>query len=152
MTLVSDIERAFEVGPPPPEPLVEAEYLNPNAQGDEGATEFFSGKPWKGLDVRLLRYHEAAMWMFTPRAHQYYLPAFMVASLEEPREADVIPDNIIRHLASYEDPFWWDRIRVLTPAQCDVIAAFIRAVADEGHEPSQIAQAIAGLERSKQGG
>ena len=90
--------------------------------------------------------------MFTPRAHQYYLPAFMVASLKEPREADVIPDNIIGHFASHEDPFWWERIRLFTPAQCDVIAMFIRTVADEGHEWKQIEQAIAGLERAKQGG
>jgi hypothetical protein len=149
---VVDIERAFGVAPPPAEPLVEAEYLRPAAQGDEGATEYFSGKSWKGLEAQWLRYHEAAMYMFTPRAHQYYLPAFMLASLQEPREADVIPDNIIGHFASYEDPFWWERIRVFTPAQCDVIAAFIRTVADSGHEPKQIEQALAGLERVKQGG
>ena len=98
-----------------------------------------------------MRFHEAAMYMFTPRAHQYYLPAFLVARLEEPNEAD-FTENIIFHLASYEDPFWWERIRVLTPAQCDVITEFIRTVADEGYDAQQIDQAIAGLERAKRGG
>ena len=152
MTLVEDIERVFGDAPPPAEPLVESGYLAPNAQGDEGATEYFKGRLWEGLEVERLRYHEAAMYMFTPQAHRYYLPAFMIASLEAPREADVIPDNIIGHFASFEEPFWWARIRLFTPEQCDVIAEFIRTVADEGHGTDQIHQALAGLERAKQGG
>ena len=152
MTLVEEIELAFGSAQPPPEPLVEAVYLDPNAQGDEGATEYFSGKSWKGLDVQWLRYHRTAMFMFTPRAHQYYLPAFMIASVEEPREADEIPDHIIWHLAEYEDPFWWERIRILSPAQCDASVRFVRTVADEGHGAEKVKRAIAGLERAKQGG
>jgi hypothetical protein len=110
VTLIDTIKRVFGVAPPPPEPLVEAGYLIRGGQGDEGATAYFSGKPWQGLDVKSLRYHEAVMYMFTPTAHQYYLPAFMVASLETPREADIITDNIILHFARYEEPFWWQSI------------------------------------------
>ena len=129
MTLVEKIAAAFCVEPIPKEPLVEPEYLDPVNQGDYGATAYFSGKPWSGLDVNSLRYHEDAMVMFTPHAHQYYLPAFMVASLSDPAGADVIPDNIIFHLSRYTEGFWWERVRVLTPLQCEVVAEFVQAVA-----------------------
>lgn len=112
--LVNKIIEAFPVQPVPLEPLMEPEYLNPLAQGDEGATEYFSGKPWDTLNVEGLVYHSAALYMFTPQAHSYYLPAFMMASIKYPHEADEIPDLIILHLSNFHNPFWWERICALS--------------------------------------
>jgi len=151
MTSIEQIVKAFGVRPPPAEPIVEEEYLNPESQGDEGATEYFSGKSWKGLAAASLVWHRAAMYMFTPVAHQYYLPAFMVAAIEHPKEADEIPDLIIWHFADYEEPFWWKRICMLTAEQCDVVAAFINAVADKYHrEEGYVERAFRGLDHAKQ--
>jgi hypothetical protein len=143
------IEEAFGLDSPPREPLVEKEYLDARAQGDEGATAFFAGKRWNELNARGLRYHEAAMYMFTPEAHRYYLPAFMILSLDDLKAADVIPENMLFHFSLHDDPFWWERIRALTPAQCDAVAEFFRELEND-FSRSQVEAAIHGLERAKQ--
>jgi hypothetical protein len=90
--------------------------------------------------------------MFTPAAHRYYLPAFMLASLNHPHEAGEIPDKIIWHLASHQEPFWWERISLLSPEQCDAVADFVRTVAGLAHRSEgHIDRALAGLERAKRG-
>jgi hypothetical protein len=143
--LIAEISEAFRLEPVPTEPLLEAEYLNPAAQGDEGATEYFSGKRWDSLDVRNLRCHAIALYMFTPEAHRYYLPAFMKASLEYPAEADVIPENILFHFAEFENPFWAERIRALSPLQRQVVAGFLRATADRTVDERWLVPALRGL-------
>jgi hypothetical protein len=152
MSLVRRIEQAFGVGPPPPEPIVGAEYLRPGAPGDAGVTRFFAGKPWKGLDVNLLRQHRAAMYMFTPQAHHYYLPAFILAAVDTPPEVDDIADLIIFHLSMHHDSFWWERIRLLSPAQCDVVAEFVEVASDDAdRESGDTVRALTGLERARRG-
>jgi len=152
MSLVARVEQAFGVGPPPPEPIVDPEYLRPGALGDEGVTSFFSGKPWTGIDVTQLRNHRAAMYMFTPQAHHYYLPAFIVAALSSPPEADDTTDLIIFHLSMHYDSFWWERIRLFDPTQCDVIAEFVEVVSDDAdRESGDTVRALAGLERARRG-
>jgi hypothetical protein len=142
------IEAAFGDGPPPEEPLVEPGYLDPLAQGDEGATAFFSGKRWNELPPRGLRFHESAMYMFTPEVHRYYLPAFTLLSLDDPETADIIPDNMLFHFSQHKDPFWWARIRILTPAQCDVMADFFAALGDDFSQ-QDVDEAKNGLARAK---
>ena len=150
MTLVAQIEGAFGVAPVPKEPLVEPVYLDPANQGDEGATECFSGKSWTSLDVDMLRYHSIALYMFTPEVHRYYLPAFMIASLEQPTKADVIPLNIVHHLSMYKEPYWWERVRALSPLQCAVVSDFVRAVTEEHTDQNMVNAALAGLSQAAQ--
>lgn len=89
------------------------------------------------------------MYMFTPEVHRYYLPAFMIFSLDDPNTADVIPENMLFHFSLHEDPFWWARIRALTPAQCEAAAEFFRALGDD-FSREQVEEAIRGLDRAKQ--
>jgi hypothetical protein len=152
VTLIARIEQAFRITPPPVAPIVEAGYLRPDAQGDEGATEAFLGKTWKSLSADLLVYHRSAMYMFTPRAHHYYFPAFMSVALELRSEAEDIPDLIIYHLSLHHDSYWWERIRLFDRPQCDVIAEFVGVISDEIHgESGESIRALAALERARQG-
>lgn len=152
MLLLERIERTFGVGPAPLGPIIDREYLRPGVTGDEGATDFFLGKPWNGLDADLLRTHRAAMYMFTPPAHHYYFPAFMTAALDSPPEADDLPDLIVYHLSQYHDPFWWARIRLFSAAECDVIAEFVEVVSDDTHrESGETIRALAALEHARRG-
>ena len=70
------------------------------------------------------------MYMFAPGVHRFYLPAFMVASLEDRKTADVIPDNILFHFYRRAEPSWWARVSVLSPEECDAVARFLRAIDD----------------------
>jgi hypothetical protein len=152
MLLIDRIEKVFGSGDPPVAPIVDPEYRRAGAQGEEGAADFFLGKPWKGLDADMLRYHRAAMYMLTPRAHHYYFPAFMGAALDSPLEDDAIADLIIYHLSQHLDPFWWERIRLFKPPQCDVVAEFVEVVSDDTHRDSgESIRALAALERARRG-
>jgi hypothetical protein len=143
--LLAQISNAFGLEPVPTEPLLEASYLDPTKQGDEGATEYFLGKRWDALDVENLRYHAIALYMFTPDAHRYYLPAFMTATVRHPEKAGVIPENILFHFAQFEEPFWAERIRVLSRAQREAVASFLRATSDEIVDRLHLDQALRGL-------
>jgi hypothetical protein len=144
MSILSRIEAAFPATPVPGAPLLEPGYLDPQAQGDEGATAYFSGKRWKSLDVAGLSYHRAALYMFTPSAHAYYLPAFMSACIENPEAAGAIPEDIIGHFSMCAEPFWRRRVEALSLEQREVVASFLRHIGEEPHQ-EDIHRATIGL-------
>jgi hypothetical protein len=128
MSLLARIRAVFPESPVPREPLLEPVYLDPDAQGDEGATVYFSGKRWTSLDAAGLAYHRIALYMFTPAAHSYYLPAFMSAYIEHPEAAGPIPDDLMSHFSTYPDPFWSRRVEALSYAQREVVASFLSQI------------------------
>jgi hypothetical protein len=58
---------------------------------------FFKDKTWVGHTMEDLRLHHVALTLFTPEAFHYFLPAFMLVSLEKYEKGDVIPDAIRFH-------------------------------------------------------
>ena len=140
MSLRDTIEQAFDKTPTPMPPLVSTTY------DDEGVTEYFTGTTWRGHSVENLRYHSVAMSFLTPEAHRYYLPAFMIAALDNREEADIIPDHIVYHFSNTDEAFWQERIEKFSPQECGAIIAFIQHFAHE-HEPADVQRAIEGLER-----
>lgn len=116
------IEVQFPAAPVPPAPVA--------GTGDvERTTSAFLGRSWATYTARELLREVDSLCCFTPQAFRYYLPAFMVASLDEPSEVGVIPENIFNLLG------WPDTapelVAEFTPEQKKVVAEFIRAVADE---------------------
>lgn len=90
--LIARIEAAWADTPPPTGPLTKT-------YDDEGVGAYFAGTTWRGHAVKALRYHSVALSFFEPAAFVYYLPAFLIAVIETPVEADVISDGIVHHLA-----------------------------------------------------
>ncbi len=129
MSLIAEIRSAFKDVQRP-----KGDLFIPKKQ-DEGEEEYFADKTSEGHSVEALRYHEVAMGLFTPEAHQYFLPAFMVAALEDPDAADVIPDHILYHFSEYDREFWKKRVSILSNAQKSVIAKFLTYLysSDEFH-------------------
>lgn len=66
---------------------------------DEGIAEYFRGTRSLGHAAATLRRHVAALSFFTPQALRYWLPAFMIAELEEPDDADVIGEHLMATFA-----------------------------------------------------
>ena len=62
---------------------------------DEGIVAYFRGTPRLGHSATTLRHHVVALSFFTPEALRYWLPAFMLAELDDPDEADTIVDTLI---------------------------------------------------------
>ena len=59
--------------------------------------KFFKGRSWQGNTVEELREHHTALALFTPEAFHYFLPAFMLASIDGYDKFDVIPDSVRSH-------------------------------------------------------
>jgi len=68
--------------------------FTPDSHDDEDIVNYFRGTTWRGHEPAKLRAHSSAFTFFTPEAFHYWLPAFMIAAIENPEEADVIVDYI----------------------------------------------------------
>jgi hypothetical protein len=94
-------------------------------QQDEGIVDYFRGTTWRGHCVADLRHHSAALSFFTGPAFRYWLPAFMLASLEDPEAADVIPEHIASDMQKNE------RLILFAAHELRAIAAFLHHFAAE---------------------
>lgn len=111
------IERAFADTPSPGE---EYDAISATRQDDEGIVEYFRGTSWRGHRVQDLRYHSVALSFFTDAAFRYWLPAFMIAELEDPATADIIAQDIAFSLAY--DP---RRLGHFTVPELEAVSTFL---------------------------
>jgi len=95
--LCKQIESAFEHTPSPG--ITDEEISRTPA--DEGVADYFRGRSWRYHTVRTLRWHSSAIIYFTDKAFRYYVPAFMLAELQDHEVADVIWESIVFRL--YQD-------------------------------------------------
>lgn len=90
------------------------------------ATATFVGTHWTGHDVAVLRYNSCTLSFFKPVAFCYFLPAFMLAELEDPIRADTIAESIAFHLTpTGDDNFASERVALLCPDQRKEVVAFL---------------------------
>ena len=119
MNISQEIEQAFsDLTKPDGKIFIEKEQ-------DEGEEKYFRDRTWRNHSIKDLRYHAVAMILFTPEAHRYFLPAFMLGSLRDPESADVIPDHILYHFADYKTEFWSQRVSILTAKQKGAVSRYL---------------------------
>jgi len=94
---------------------------------DEGIVDYFRRKTWRDHRVQDLRHHEAALSFFTDKAFRYWLPAFMLAELENLKEADVIAEGIAFHLTDAKNA--GARLQQFERVELEAIAAFFEECA-----------------------
>ena len=115
---MAQIEGAFADTPPPGDAFDDISAT----QWDEGIVDYFRGKTWHGHRVQDLRRHAAALSFFTHKAYRYWLPAFMLAELEHPVEADIIGESIAFDFTKSESAV--ARLGQFAPDELKAIAAF----------------------------
>jgi hypothetical protein len=89
---------------------IEAAFAGVPYPGDENITRcpyrcsectkvalFFKGRTQSDHTLEELRAQHTALALFTPEAFHYFLPAFMLVSLEKYEKGDLIPDAIRFH-------------------------------------------------------
>jgi hypothetical protein len=121
--VAAQIEAAFADTPAPGDDFDDISAT----QWDEGIAAYFKGTAWRGHRVQDLRQHEAALSFFTDKAFRYWLPAFMLAELDHPVEADVIAQGIAFHLTTPEGAD--ARLRQFAQDELEAIAAFLNECA-----------------------
>jgi hypothetical protein len=88
---------------------------------------FFKGKTWKGHTEEELRAYHVALSLFTPEAFHYFLPAFMLVSMNLYEKGDVIPDAIRFHFEYSQEmkSHFAVRMSKFTPAQRKAIIDYL---------------------------
>lgn len=122
--LIAHIEAAFADARVPA-----ADNISQPTYDDEGTSAYFRGKTWRGHSARQLRSLDFALTVMTPEAFAYFLPAFMIADIESPIEADTIPESLLFNLTPDAGIFparAQSIIACLTPAQRAAVAAYFR--------------------------
>lgn len=94
--LINKIESAFKNTPKP------TGILRRNSD-DGNAADYFSGKSWQGHKTTDLRQHFDAFYEFEPEAFRYYLPAFILADISDPIDADIIGEAIVWFFTPHEN-------------------------------------------------
>jgi hypothetical protein len=90
---------------------------------DEDIVNYFGGTTWRNRDPAKLRAHSSAFTFFTPQAFHYWLPAFLIAAIENPEEADVICDYIPWSVCDVYAPERWP---LFSPEQRQAVAVYFR--------------------------
>lgn len=124
------IETAFAGREPPPVmtdslQLSDAEYAEVMA---------FDGLAWRDVTFALAEANADAVFWFAPEAFCYYLPGLLAAGLREGRWDTNAYDALIGMLDRSPEPDYWDdffrpRWTLLSPAELDAVAAWVRCFA-----------------------
>jgi hypothetical protein len=122
--VIAQIEAAFADTPAPGDKF---EDISATSYGEEGVVDYFRGTTWRGHRTRDLRIHDCALSYFTDKAFRYWLPAFMIAELEDPVVADVIGEGIAFHLTESDGAA--ARLRQFAQGELEAIAAFLEECA-----------------------
>jgi hypothetical protein len=140
--LKRQIEQAFaDVQSPDGERLLDFDrnHCEECAEDYDYDMEAFAGKHWKELSSDFMDTHARTIRSFTPEAFHFYLPAYLIASLDNPESeaADYL-------LTMLKPPELWEetavksefahRIGVLTEEQTQAIRSFIHFLKDEYSE------------------
>lgn len=90
---------------------------------NEDFTDYFFGTTWEGHSAESLRWHHFSFFgFFTPVAYHYWLPAYLIASIEDPEELDVGVGSVVGSFIpivrdSVIDPEQSERLALLTNEQ-----------------------------------
>jgi hypothetical protein len=118
-TVIAQIHEAWREVPYPGDDKI----FTPDSYDDEDIGNYFAGTTWRGHSVVGLRSHSSAFSFFTAEAFHYWLPAFMIAAIESPEEADVLLESIAWSVRGREAPRRW---LLFSHAQQQAVIAYLK--------------------------
>jgi hypothetical protein len=133
MSLSELIQEAFAEVPYPGDDRI-ADHDCPEC---EEVREYFRGKRWCDLQFPELRDRSESLPLLTPEAFRYFLPGYMLATLANWDEADMIPYGIIAiggHPGDTPERKEAARkiLNLFTPVQRQAVAAYLEELARNG--------------------
>lgn len=131
--LIDAITKAFNQVPYPGDDLIVYDNSGCHLECNEIAKSF-KGKHWKHLDCPFIVRHHSALSAFTPEAFHFFLPAYLIISIEHYADADVVPGSLLFAFNASKSETFLSRSTRLTPAQKHVIRQFIEFIRDQHGE------------------
>ncbi len=130
--LIREIREAFAECTPPSD----AQLLHPDCMDDVDVLEFYGGVRWQDMTDEMVVYGYAAPTAFSPLAFRYYLPAYLIWTLNNLDSAEHASESILLAL----DPgtskemlhdFRKSKFSLFTPAQIAVVKNFLWRVSED---------------------
>ena len=123
--LANKIREAFE-----DEKLQFNELTSAETYDDEGTNDHFYSTYWQDHNMPEIAYFTSSFTYFTPKAFCYFLPSFLLASLDEPNSGftEVVTEHLCPPKNDTARPSfmaWWS---LLTNAQRTVVIDFLKAM------------------------
>ena len=104
----------------------------------------FFGRAWDKMDSITLEYHHDSLPLLSPKAFQYYLPAYLLSKLKD--TSSIAADMLEYSLCPYDDKsekFIFERKKVFTSKQKQVIVQFLEYFkAIEEYDPKEYERGI----------
>ena len=129
MEVIIAIKKGFADTPYPGSRRID---ISATKYDDEGVYEYFVGSDQFDHDVKDLWYHSCALSFFTDAAFRYWIPAFMIAELENPVEADIIGESIAFHLSKAQGAH--DKICQFSQSEIEALKLFLTTCVDNSDE------------------
>ncbi len=95
----------------------------PDSIDDDGIVSYFAGTTWRGHAPANLRANSSAFSFFSPDAFHYWLPAFLIAAINDPEEADVVVEYIAWSVRDHYPAGAWP---LFSRAQRQALMAYFR--------------------------
>lgn len=93
--LINEIKAAFADRKYPGDDHIVRGWDTPISSDESDIFRLFGGRHWSEVPHQELLKKEEALSFFEPEAFCFYLPAFLIATLHDPEEADVTLDHCV---------------------------------------------------------
>jgi hypothetical protein len=114
------------------DPPDEALITNHRCDECDEITAYFAGKRWQDVtNLTEIGHHADALFLFSNAAFHYYLPAFMLAVLNDPGAIGIVPDNIAANFRNELGCAARDRLAAFDPMQRVVVGEFLEMLLPE---------------------
>src|SRR3989442_14596787 len=120
--LRADIMRHFPLQPVPPRDQIVSHDCEEcwRVRGD------FAWTIWTDVPPETIDYHSDSLPLFTPVAHHYYLPAYLLRTLQpEGDKWGTVVDFVIYDLCPDHADWWSSRFEVFSADQMRVVASWL---------------------------
>ncbi len=124
--LIEAIQSAFEGNEMPSDD----ELLHPDCMDDVDVLEFYGGVHWRDMTDDNVVYSYAAPTAFSPIAFRYYLPAYLIWTLNNAESVEVAGESILLALDPGTEKellhdFRKSKFDLLTKDQVEAVKAFL---------------------------
>jgi len=140
---ITEIETAFAGLEPPGDDGL----LHPQCMDDVDIVDFYGEPTWGDLSDETMIRSWAAHYFFSAKAFQYYMPAFMIWSLNHLDTIDYTPESTIRAFdpGAVDDPlreFAVSKFELFTGAQIRAVVRFLTLCSQDADLGAAAEQAL----------
>lgn len=131
-SLIHEISEAFaEQSPPPSE-----ELLHPNCMDDGDIKDFYGGVRWEDMTEAMIASNYAAPTFFSAQAFRYYLPAYLIWTLNNLDSVEYVGESILHALnpdaaGEIHHDFMKSKYSFFAPSHIAVIKKFLWRVSKD---------------------